>query len=152
MWKDFRAFVMRGNVVDLAVGIIIGAAFGTIVTSLVNDIIMPPVGLVLGQVDFSSMFAVLKQGATPGPYFTPAQAKAAGAVTLNYGQFINTLINFVIIAFAVFLLVRGVNKLYREAKAGAAEKLTRPCPYCLSDIPAKATRCAHCTSELTVAS
>ena len=147
MWKDFKAFIMRGNVVDLAVGIIIGAAFGTIVSSLVNDLVMPPIGLVLGQVDFSNMFAVIKDGATPGPYFTPAQAKAAGAVTVNYGLFVNTIINFLIVAFAVFLLVRVVSKLHRK-EASAAERLTKPCPYCLSDIPARATRCAHCTSEI----
>ncbi|HEY3295549.1 MAG TPA: large-conductance mechanosensitive channel protein MscL [bacterium] len=150
MWKDFKVFIMRGNVVDLAVGIIIGAAFGTIVSSLVNDIVMPPVGLALGQMDFSNLFAVVKEGVTPGPYLTPAQAKAAGAVTVNYGLFINTIINFLIVAFAVFLLVRGVSKLHRkEASAPAAERLTRPCPYCLTEIPARATRCAHCTSELT---
>jgi large conductance mechanosensitive channel len=148
MWKDFKAFIMRGNVVDLAVGIIIGAAFGTIVSSLVNDIVMPPIGLVLGHMDFSNLFAVVKEGVTPGPYLTPAQAKAAGAVTLNYGLFINTIINFLIVAFAVFMLVRGVSKLHRQ-EASASERLTRPCPYCLSEIPAKATRCAHCTSELS---
>jgi len=152
MWKDFKAFIMRGNVIDLAVGIIIGAAFGTIVKSLVDDVIMPPIGLVLGHVDFSNLFAVIKEGATPGPYFTPAQAKAAGAVTLNYGLFINTIINFVIVAFAVFLLIRAIAKLHRkEADAPASDKLTKLCPYCLSEIPAKAARCAHCTSDLVAA-
>jgi large conductance mechanosensitive channel len=152
MWKDFKAFVMRGNVVDLAVGIIIGAAFGTIVSSLVNDVIMPPVGLALGQMDFSNLFAVIKEGVTPGPYLTPAQAKAAGAITVNYGLFINTIINFLIVAFAVFMLVRMVSKLRREQPAPAAAPNTRPCPFCLTDVPIKATRCAHCTSDLPAAS
>ncbi len=144
MLKDFREFALRGNVVDMAVGIIIGAAFGTIVQSLVNDVIMPPVGLILGNVDFSNLSLVLKDGASPGPYATPAQAKAAGAVTLNYGAFINTIISFLIIAFSVFLIVRTMNKQRRQE----APPPTKECPFCLSSIPAKATRCAHCTSEL----
>lgn len=151
MWNDFKAFIMRGNVIDLAVGIIIGAAFSGIVSSLVNDVVMPPIDLALGQVDFSSMFAVLKEGVPAGPYATPALAKAAGAVTINYGLFINTIINFLIVAFAVFLLIRAIARLHRkEATAPAAEKLAKPCPYCLTEIPAKATRCAHCTSQLPV--
>jgi large conductance mechanosensitive channel len=149
MWKDFKTFVMRGNVMDLAIGIIIGAAFGTIVNSLVADVIMPPIGLVLGQVDFSSLFVVLKEGVPASPYATPAIAKAAGAVTINYGLFINTIMNFLIVAFAVFLLIRSLAKLQRkEAAAPAAEKLTRACPRCMMEIPAKATRCGHCTSEI----
>jgi len=136
---------MRGNVLDMAVGIIIGAAFGTIVTSLVNDVIMPPIGLLLGNVDFSNIFAVLKEGKVAGPYASVASAKAAGAVTLNVGLFINTIINFVIVAFAIFLLIRSINRLKRQEDAAPT---TKDCPYCLSSIPVKATRCAHCTSEL----
>jgi large conductance mechanosensitive channel len=120
MLKEFKEFVMRGNVFDMAVGIIVGAAFGTIVTSLVNDVIMPPIGLLLGGVDFSSFFVVLKEGATAGPYPTLAAAKAAGAVTLNYGQFVNTIITFLIVAFAIFLLVKSINKLKREAPPAPA--------------------------------
>jgi len=148
MLKDFKEFAMRGNVVDMAVGIIIGAAFGTIVSSLVADVIMPPIGLLLGRVDFSNLFIVLKGGTAPGPYGTLAAARQAGAVTLNYGAFINTIISFVIIAFAVFLLIRGINKLRRQKEAPPAEPTTRACPYCLSTIPLKSTRCAYCTSEL----
>ena len=150
MWKEFKEFAMRGNVVDLAVGVIIGGAFGAIVNSLVNDIIMPPIGLLLGQVDFSELFIVLKG---VGSYATLAAAQEAGAVTLNYGVFINTVINFLIIALAVFLLVRAVNRLQRqeeEAEAPAGPMM-KECPYCLSTIPIKATRCPHCTSELEAA-
>jgi len=145
MFKEFKEFAMRGNVLDMAVGIIIGAAFGTIVTSLVNDIIMPPIGLLVGNVDFSNIFAVLREGKVAGPYASVASAKAAGAVTLNVGVFINTVINFLIVAFAIFLLIRSINKLRRLEEAGPT---TKDCPYCLSSIPVKATRCAHCTSEL----
>ncbi len=148
MFKEFREFAMRGNVVDMAVGIIIGAAFGTIVNSLVTDIIMPPIGLILGHVDFTNLFAVLKEGKIAGPYGSLAAAKAAGAVTLNYGVFINTIISFLIIAFAVFLLVRSVNKLKRQEEAAPAAPATKECPFCLSVIPVKAVRCGHCTSEL----
>jgi len=148
MFKEFREFALRGNVVDMAVGIIIGAAFGSIVTSLVADIIMPPVGLLLGNVDFSNLFAVLKEGTIPGPYASPAAAKAVGAVTLNYGVFINNIISFLIVAFAVFLLVRSMNKLKKQQEAAPAAPETRECPFCLSTIPLKAVRCGHCTSEL----
>jgi large conductance mechanosensitive channel len=135
--KEFKEFAMRGNVVDMAVGIIIGAAFGTIVKSLVNDIIMPPIGLLLGKVDFSNLFIVLKgRGAS---YATLAEAQAAGAVTLNYGAFINTIISFVIVAFAVFLVIKNINRLKREEPA--PEPTTKECPYCLSIIPVKAARC-----------
>jgi large conductance mechanosensitive channel len=147
MLKEFKEFAMRGNVVDMAVGIIIGAAFGTIVGSLVNDVIMPPIGLLLGNVDFSNLFIVLKDGAAPGPYASLTAAKAAGAVSLNVGVFINAVINFVIIAFAVFLLIRSINKL-RKAPA-PAEPTTKTCPHCLSAIPVKASRCAFCTSALS---
>lgn len=146
MLKEFKEFAMRGNVLDMAVGIIIGAAFGTIVTSLVNDVIMPPIGLLLGNVDFSNIFAVLKEGKTAGPYATIAAAKAAGAVSMNVGVFINTIINFLIVAFAIFLLIRSVNRLKREAPAAAPTK--KECSFCFSMIPIKATRCPNCTSEL----
>ena len=147
MLKDFKEFALRGNVVDMAVGIIVGAAFGTIVNSLVSDILMPPIGVLLGNVDFSSFFVVLKEGKIPGPYPSPAAAKVAGAVTINYGIFVNTIISFLIVAFAVFLLVRSINRLKRQ-EAQPAVPTTRECPYCLSVIPVKATRCAQCTSEL----
>ena len=149
MGKEFKEFIMRGNVIDMAVGIIIGAAFGTIVRSLVSDVIMPPIGLLLGNVDFGNLFAVLKEGATRGPYASLADAQAAGAVSINYGAFIMTIISFLIIAFCVFLLIRQVNRLKKE-EPPAAEPETKDCPYCLSSIPIKATRCAHCTSELKV--
>ena len=148
MFKEFKEFAMRGNVVDMAVGIIIGAAFGTIVKSLVSDIIMPPIGLLLGNIDFTNFFAVLKEGAAAGPYASLADAQKVGAVTINYGMFANTIISFLIVAFAVFLLIRQINKLKRQEEAPPAEPTTKDCPYCLSSIPIKATRCAHCTSEL----
>ena len=148
MLKEFKEFVMRGNVVDMAVGIIIGAAFGTIVKSLVSDIIMPPIGLLLGNVDFSNLFILLKEGKVPGPLASLADAQKVGAVTLNYGMFVNTIISFLIVAFAVFLLIRGINKLKRQAEAPPPVSTTKECPYCLSAIPIKATRCGHCTSEL----
>ena len=143
MIKEFKEFAMRGNVLDMAVGIIIGAAFGQIVNSFVQDILMPPIGRLLGHVDFSNLFVSLS-----GPHYdTVAAAKAAGAATLNYGVFLNTVINFLIVAFAVFLLVRQVNR-FAPKPAPAAAPATRECPYCLSTIPAKATRCSQCTSEL----
>ena len=142
MGKEFKEFVMRGNVVDMAVGIIIGAAFGKIVTSFVNDILMPPIGLMLGKVDFSNLFINLSGQVYP----TVTAAKAAGAATLNYGIFFNTLLDFLIIAFAIFLLIRQVNRLKKPAPTPAPS--TKECLYCLSAIPLKATRCPHCTSEL----
>jgi len=145
MFKEFKEFALRGSVVDMAVGIIIGAAFGTVIKSLVSDILMPPIGLLLGNVDFSSLFLVLKEGKTAGPYATPEIAKAAQAVTLNYGLFINTIISFLIVCFAVFLLIRQLNRIKKEEPA---EPATKECPYCLSSIPLKASRCLHCTSEL----
>lgn len=145
MWKEFKEFAMRGNVVDMAVGIIIGVAFGAIVQSVVNDVIMPPIGLLLGSVDFSNLFIVLKEGATAGPYASLAAAQEAGAVTMNIGVFINTVINFLIVAFAVFFLVRSINKLQRQKEE---EPTTKECPHCFSTISIKATRCAHCTAEL----
>jgi large conductance mechanosensitive channel len=148
MFKEFKEFAVKGNMVDMAVGIIIGAAFGTIVTSLVNDIIMPPIGLLLGNVDFSSLFLVLKAGKLPAPYASIADAKTAGAVTLNYGLFVNTIISFLIVSFAVFLLVKNINRLKRQSEEAPAVPVTRECPFCLSVIPIKAVRCGHCTSEL----
>jgi len=151
VFKEFKEFAMRGNVVDMAVGIIIGAAFGTIVTSLVSDIIMPPIGLLLGNVDFSNLFVVLKAGIPAGPYASLADAQTAGAVTINYGVFMNTVISFVIVAFAVFLLIRVINRLKRQEEAPAAEPTSKECPYCFSSIPIKAKRCPYCTSELSSA-
>jgi len=149
MFKEFKEFAMRGNVIDMAVGIVIGAAFGTIVKSLVSDIIMPPIGLLLGKVDFANLFAVLKQGeAVAGPYASLVDAQAAGAVTINYGVFIDTVISFIVIAFAIFMVIRGMNKLKKKEEAPPAEPTTKDCPYCLTSIPIKATRCPHCTSEL----
>ncbi len=148
MIKEFKEFAVKGNVVDMAVGIIIGGAFGTIVKSLVADVIMPPIGLLLGNVDFSELFLVLKSGGTAGPYMTLAEAQKAGAVTINYGLFLNSVISFLIVAFAVFLLIRAVNKMKREEAAPPAEPTTRECPFCSSTISLKATRCPHCTSEV----
>lgn len=143
MFKEFKEFAMRGNVLDMAVGIIIGAAFGRIITSFVEDILMPPVGLLIGKVDFSGLFLSL----TGESYATLAVAKEAGAATLNYGLFFNHVINFLIVAFAVFLLIRQVNRLKR-AEAAPAVPTTKDCPQCLMAIPIKATRCAHCTSAV----
>ena len=150
MLKDFKEFAMRGNVLDMAVGIVIGAAFGGIVNSLVSDMIMPPIGLLLGNIDFSNLFLVLKAGKIAGPYASLAAAKAAGAVSINYGMFVNTIVSFVIVAFAVFLLIRGINKLRRQEEAPPPVPTTKECTYCYSSIPIKATRCPQCTSELKV--
>ena len=147
MWNEFKAFVMRGNVMDLAVGVIIGAAFGAIVKSLVDDILMPPIGLVTGGLDFSNQFVLLKAGAkAPPPYATPAAAHDAGAVTLNYGAFINNCITFLIVALAIFVVVKAVNKLQRQPAPPTPD--TKPCPYCTMTVSLQATRCPHCTSEL----
>jgi large conductance mechanosensitive channel len=146
MWKDFKAFIMRGNVLDLAVAVVIGAAFGAIVKSLVDDIIMPPIGLALGKVDFSNLFVLLQEGPkAPPPYPSLAAAKTAGAVTLNYGIFLNNIITFLIIALAVFLVVRLASRVYRKP---AAALTTKPCPFCATDIPLAAKRCPNCTSAL----
>jgi len=147
MLRDFKEFAVRGSVVDMAVGIIIGGAFGTIVKSLVDDVLMPPIGLLLGGVDFPNFFWVLKGGARPGPYASLADAKAAGAVSINFGAFLNTFISFLIVAFAVFLLIRGINALRRKEKA-APPASTKECQYCASSISIKASRCPHCTSQL----
>ncbi|MGP8080320.1 MAG: large-conductance mechanosensitive channel protein MscL [Dehalococcoidales bacterium] len=155
MLKDFKAFIMRGNVVDMAVGIIIGAAFGAIVTSLVSNVIMPPIGLALGKVDFANLLVVLKQGSPMGPYLTLADAQAAHAVTINYGTFINTVISFIIVAAVVFfLIVRPIAKMNERQKAAQppappAAPTTKECAFCGTQIPIKATRCPNCTSELT---
>jgi large conductance mechanosensitive channel len=151
MMKEFREFAVKGNVVDMAVGIIIGAAFGTIVKSLVADVIMPPIGLLLGNVDFANLFIVLKQGAMAGPYATLADAQTAGAVTLNYGMFLNTIISFLIVAFAIFILVKNINRLKREKEAAPPPPSTKECPHCFSAIHVKAVRCPNCTSTLQTA-
>lgn len=153
MLKEFKAFIMRGSVVDLAVGIVIGAAFGAIVNSLVKDVIMPPVGLLLGDVNFSNMFVVLSEGSVPGPYASLATAAEAGAVTLNYGVFINTIVSFLLIALSIFfLVVKPLNRIAERRKAAdaksAAAPLTKSCPFCATDIPKKAYRCPNCTSQL----
>ena len=148
MLKEFKEFAMHGNVMDMAVGIIIGAAFGPIVGSLVGDVIMPPIGLLLGNVDFSNLFFVLKEGALAGPYASVAAAKAAGAVTINYGLFINTIINFIIVAFAIFMMIKAMNRLKREQPAPAASPTTKDCPACCLTVPIKATKCGHCTSVI----
>ena len=142
MFKEFKEFAMRGNVLDMAVGIIIGAAFGRIITSLVNDVIMPPIGLLLGKVDFSSLFINL----SGTPYASLADARKAGAAVIGYGAFLNTILDFVVVAFVIFLLIRQVNKMKKEPAPAAAT--TKECPYCLSVIPLKATRCGHCTAQL----
>ena len=144
MMKEFKAFAMRGSVIDLAVGVIIGAAFGKIISSLVADIIMPPIGWLLGGVDFNNMFIVLSGGS----YATLADAQAAGAVTINYGVFLNTVIDFIIVAIVLFLLLRPINKLTTKPEPAAAAPATKECPYCCSAIAIKATRCPNCTSEL----
>ena len=147
MWKDFKAFVMRGNVVDLAVAVVIGAAFGAIVKSLVDDVIMPPIGLLVGHLDFSNLFVVLKDGTkAPPPYSTIAQAHDAGAVTLNYGSFINNIIAFLIVAAAVFMIVRMMNRMY--AKPAPETPNTKPCPECTLSIPIPARRCPNCTAVI----
>ena len=146
--KDFKQFALRGNVIDMAVGIIIGAAFGAIVKSLVDDVLMPPIGLLLGGMDFADLFVLLKSGSPPPPYLSLADVRAAGAVTLNYGLLINTLVNFLAVAAGMFILVRSLNRLKREEEPAPAEPVTKECPFCLSTIPAKAIRCPHCTARL----
>ncbi len=144
MWKEFKEFVMRGNVLDMAVGIIIGAAFGKIVSSFVNDVLMPPIGVLLGKVDFSNLFITLS-----GQSFTTLEeAKKAGVATIKYGLFFNTIIDFILVALAVFIMIRQVNRLKRQPDPAPAVQTTKECPYCFSAIPIKATRCPNCTSEL----
>jgi len=144
MWKEFKEFAMRGNVIDMAVGVIIGGAFGKIVTSFTNDILMPPIGLLLGKVDFSNLFLDLSGAAYP----SLADAKKAGAATVNYGLFINNVIDFVIVAFVLFIMIRQINRFLAPAPPPPGEPTTKECPYCLSVIALKARRCAHCTSQL----
>ena len=148
MLQEFKSFAIKGNMVDMAVGIIIGAAFGTIVKSLVADVIMPPIGLLLGGVDFTDLFVTLKEGATAGPYATLEAAREAGAVTLNAGVFVNSMISFLIVAFAVFMLIKGMNSAKRkEEPAPAPAPTTKKCPKCISEIPLAATKCAFCQSS-----
>jgi large conductance mechanosensitive channel len=152
MLKEFKEFAMKGSVLDMAIGIVIGGAFSPIVKSLVDDVIMPPIGLLLGGVDFANMFTVIKAGAeAAGPYDTLAAAQEAGAVTINYGAFINTIITFLIVAFAIFMMVKNINRWNREAEEPPAEPTTKSCDYCDTEIPIKATRCPACTSELRAA-
>ncbi len=149
MFKEFKEFAMKGNMIDMAVGIIIGGAFGNVVTALVSQIMMPPLGLLIGGIDFSNLYILLRDGAkNPGPYSSLADAHSAGAVTIGYGLFLNSLISFLIMAFAVFLLVKGINTLRREKPAPPASPETKECPYCFSSVPLKATRCPECTSEI----
>ena len=152
MLQDFKAFITRGNVIDMAVGIIVGVAFGAVISSLVKDVIMPPIGLALGNVDFANLFAVLKEGVTPGPYASLAAAQEAWAVTINYGVFINAIVNLLIIAAAVFfLIVRPIVRMQARKKAEEPAPTTKECPYCFSAIHIKASRCTNCTSELKMA-
>jgi large conductance mechanosensitive channel len=151
MLKEFKEFAMKGNMMDMAVGIIIGIAFGAIIKSLVGDVIMPPIGLLLGNVDFSNIFLVLKEGTPAAPYASLDAAKEAGAVVMSWGVFLNTIINFLIVAFVLFLVIRSMNKLKKKEEAPAAEPTTKECPECLMTIPIKATRCGHCTSEIKAA-
>ncbi len=147
MLKEFKEFAMKGNVLDMAIGIIIGGAFGKIISSFVGDVLMPPIGLLLGKVDFSSLFINLSDK----PYTSLAEAKAAGAATLNYGVFINTVLDFIIVAFVIFLLVKQVNRLRAQPAAPPAAPSTKDCPFCATAIPIKATRCPNCTSEMKAA-
>jgi len=149
MFKEFKEFAVKGNVVDMAVGIIIGGAFGTIVKSLVADVLMPPIGLLMGGVDFSNMFIILKGGEGGGALLSLADAKEAGAVTVNYGLFINSIISFLIVAFAVFMVIKQINRLKREEEAPPADPTTKECPYCFTEIPVKAVKCPNCTSQMS---
>jgi len=148
MLKEFKEFAMKGNVLDMAVGIIIGAAFGTIIKSLVDDVLMPPIGLLLGNVDFSNFFLIIKEGKVAGPYASLAAAKAAGAVSVNIGVFINTIISFLIVAFSVFVVIKNVNRFKKEPPP--PDPTTKDCPFCFTAIPIKALRCPNCTSELKI--
>jgi large conductance mechanosensitive channel len=144
VWKEFKEFALRGNVIDLAIGVILGGAFGKIVTSFVNDVLMPPIGLLLGRVNFVDLFIDLSGEG----YASLAAAQEAGAATINYGVFLNTILDFIIVAFVIFLVVRQINKMQKEEPAAPAEPTTKACPYCFTDIPIKAKRCPNCTSEL----
>lgn len=152
MLKEFKEFAMKGSVLDMAIGIVIGGAFSPIIKSLVDDILMPPIGMLMGGVDFGNMFAILKEGAeVVGPYDTLAAAQEAGAVTINYGAFINTIITFLIVAFAIFMMIKNINRWKQEEEAPPAEPTTKNCEYCDTEIPIAATRCPHCTSEVKAA-
>lgn len=146
MFKEFKEFALKGNMIDLAVGVIIGAAFGAVMTSLVSDILMPLLGLLSGGVDFSNKMLVLKEGATAGPYATPAAAATAGAVTLNWGLFLNAILAFLLVVIALFIVIKGINRMKREAPA--ADPTTKACPQCAMEVPVAATRCGHCTSQI----
>lgn len=146
MWKEFKEFAVKGNALDLAVGVIIGAAFGGVVTSLVKDIIMPPLGLATGGLDFSNMFVVLKAAPNGAAFATPAEAAKLGAITLNYGNFLTLIVNFLIVAFAIFMVVKAANKMKRSSPT--TEPVSKDCPFCAMTIPIKATRCPHCTTEM----
>ena len=147
MFREFRAFILRGNVLDLAIAVVIGAAFGGVVKSLVDDVVMPPIGLAVGKVDFTNLYVLLQDGTkSPPPYASLAEAKAAGAVTLNYGLFLNSILGFVIIAAAIFAIVKAANRLYRAPAPPPPN--TKDCPFCRNAIPLAATRCGHCTSQL----
>ncbi len=149
MLKEFKEFAMRGNVVDMAVGIVIGTAFGAIVTSLVKDVVMPPIGLLLGNADFSDLFLVLQEGSeAPAPYATLAAAQEAGAVTVNLGLFVNAVINFLIIAFAIFMVIKAMNSMKKKEEEAPAEPTSKKCPRCRMEIPIDATRCGHCTTDV----
>jgi large conductance mechanosensitive channel len=148
MLKEFREFALRGSVMDMAVGIIIGAAFGAIVSSLVSDVLMPPIGMLLGRVDFTNLYLVIASGTGQAPYASLAAAQQAGAVTLNYGLFINKIISFLIVAFSLFLIIRSMNQMKKKEAAAAVVPTTKECPFCFTQIPIKAVRCPHCTSEL----
>jgi large conductance mechanosensitive channel len=148
MWQDFKTFLMRGNVMDMAIGIVIGAAFSAVVKSLVDNVIMPPIGLLLGGVDFSNIMTVLKAGDPAGPYVTLTEAQDAGAVVIAWGVFINAIISFIIVAFVIFLLIRYYNRLQREPEPAPAEPTTKECPYCHMEIPIAAVRCPYCTADL----
>ncbi len=147
MWKEFKEFAVRGNAIDLAVGVIIGAAFGGVVTSLVKDVLMPPIAWLTGGLDFSNKFLVLRGSSTGAAFATPAEAARTGAITWNYGNFITLIVNFLIVALCIFLLVRALNNLKRSAPAAAP--VSKDCPFCSMTIPIKATRCPHCTSEIS---
>jgi len=144
MLKEFKKFAMRGNVVDMAIGVIIGGAFGKIITSLINDVIMPPIGMLLGQVNFADLFLDLSGKGYP----SLAAAQEAGAATINYGLFLNTILDFIVVALVIFLLVRQINRMQKQEKTPPATPTTKKCPYCFTEIPVAATRCPHCTSEL----
>ena len=147
MWKEFKEFAIKGNAIDLAVGVIIGAAFGSIITSLVKDILMPPIGLITGGLDFSNKFLILKDAPGGGVFATSADAVMAGAITWNYGNFITLIINFLIVALCIFLMIRALNKMKRPSPSAAP--VSKDCPHCAMTIPIKATRCPHCTSEMS---